>query len=119
MSLTVWDGITVGAVGGILAGLSVWFIQLLKRRYIEDTHKKRVYNWLYEKTKKGKGLTAGFGTNDPRWASTEEIACFTNLPKDRVRYICSIHEQIRPMMESDLLSQQTLEEKWGIREFVK
>jgi hypothetical protein len=118
MGLTVWDGITVGAVGGFLAGFTVWFIQLIKERYIEETQKRRVYDWLYAKTKKGKGLTVGSPINDPRWATTEEIACFTNLPKDRIRYLCSIHKKIRPMMESDLFSQQILEEKWGMREFV-
>jgi hypothetical protein len=119
MSLTVWDGITVGAVGGFLAGFTVWFIQLIKEKYVEESQKKRVYDWLYEKTKKGKDFSAGFGVNDPRWVSTEDLACFTYLPKDRIRYLCSIHKKIRPMMESDLLSKQTLEEKWGIREFVK
>ena len=119
MSLTVWDGITVGAVGGFLAGLTVWCSQLIKEKLITEIHKKRVYDWLYKKTLKGKGLTVGSPINDPRWISTEEIACFTYLPKDRVRYICSIHNKIRPKLESDLWENEPLGEKWAIREFVK
>jgi hypothetical protein len=119
MSLTVQDGIIVGAVGGFLAGLTVWFSQLIKEKLTTEIHKKRVYDWLYKKTLKGKGLTGGSAINDPRWVSTEEIACFTYLPKDRVRYICSIHKKIRPKLESDLWKDQPLEEMWAIREFVE
>jgi hypothetical protein len=118
MSLTVWDGITVGAVGGFLAGLTVWIAQLAKQLAVTETHKRRVYNWLYERTKKGKGLTVGSQINDPRWVSTLEIASFTNLTPERVRYICSIHKKIRPKIESDLWKDERLEEKWAIREFV-
>ncbi len=118
MSLTIWDGIAVGAVGGFLAGFTVWCSQLIKERLMEENHKKRVYNWLYENTKKGKGLTVGSPINDPRWVPTEEIACFTFLPKERVRYICSIHKEIRPKINRDLFPQEPLEEKWAIREFI-
>lgn len=119
MSLTVQDGIIVGAVGGFLAGLTVWCSQLMKEKLTTEIHKKRVYDWLYKKTLPGKDLTVGAAINDPRWVSTEEIACFTYLPKDRVRYICSIHKKIRPKLESDLWKNQSLGEMWAIREFVK
>lgn len=104
----MWDGITVGAVGGFLAGFTVWCSQLIKERLIEEIHKKRVYDWLYKRTKKGKDVTVGSPINDPRWVPTEDIACFTYLPKDRVRYICSIHKKIRPKMESDLFPKEPL-----------
>ena len=119
MSLTVFDGITVGAVGGFLAGLTVWCSQLIKEKVMTELHKKRVYDWLIKKTLKGKGITVGSSVGDPRWVSTEEIACFTYLPKDRVRYICSIHKKIRCKLISDLWPNQSLEEMWAIREFVK
>lgn len=118
MSLTFWDAITVGAVGGALAGLTVWSVDLVKKVTMTEVHKRRVYNWLYQKTKRGKGLTVGSPINDPRWVSTAEIACYTNLTIDRVRYICSIHKKIRPKIEQDLWKNQPLEEKWAIREFV-
>jgi hypothetical protein len=117
MSLTVQDGIIIGAFGGALAGLTVWFVNLVKEWFIKRNDKNTVYNWLYQKTKSGKGLTVG-SPNDPRWVSTAEIACYTNLTMDRVRYICSIHEKIRPKMEKDLFPNEPLEEKWAIREFV-
>ena len=119
MSLTVWDGITVGAVGGAIAGLTVWFFQWARKKISLEWDKRKVYNWLYEKTKKGKGLTIGSPINDPRWISTDVIACYTYLPKERIRYICSIHKKIRAKMESDLWKNEKLDEKWAIREFVK
>ena len=117
MSLTVWDGITVGAVGGILAGLTIWFVKLLKERIMKDWEKRTIYNWLYQRTKKGEGLTVGAEVkNDPRWISTLEIACYTNLTIDRVRYICSYHKKIRPLIKEDIWSKvDPIEEKWGIR----
>jgi hypothetical protein len=117
MSLTVWDGITVGAVGGILAGLTVWSVKLAKEVTMNEIHKRRVYDWLFQKTKPYKGLTVG-SINDPRFVSTAEIACYTNLTISRVRYVCSINKKIRPKIEKDLWKDEPLEEKWAIREFV-
>jgi hypothetical protein len=119
MSVTLWDGIVIGSIGGTLAGLTIWFVQSLKEKVIIELHKKRVYNWLYEKTRQYEKLTVG-SPNDPRWISTIEIASYTNLTKDRVRYICSVHKKIRPKLEKDRWSwsDDPLEEKWAIREFV-
>lgn len=117
MSINLWDGIIIGGIGGAFAGLTVWLVQSVKGKVMIEVHKKRVYNWLYERTKQYKGLTVG-SPNDPRWVSTIEIATFTNLTQDRIRYICSIHKKIRPKMEKDLWRNESLEEKWAIREFV-
>ena len=119
MSVTLWDGIVIGSVGGALAGLTVWFVQSLKEKVMTELHKKRVYNWLYKRTKQHGNLTVG-SPNDPRWVSTIEIATYTNLTKDRVRYICSVHKKIRSRLEKDPWSwyDDPLEEKWAIREFV-
>jgi len=118
MSLTFWDVLTVGAVGGALAGLRVWIVNLVKEITMTEIHKRRVYSWLYQRTQKGKGLTVGSPVNDPRWVSTLEIACFTNLTIERVRYICSVHKKIRPKIEQDLWKGDPLKEEWAIREFV-
>lgn len=117
MSVTLWDGIVIGSVGGALAGLTVWFVQSLKEKVMTELHKKRVYNWLYKMTKQYEGLTAG---SPFAWVSTIEIATYTNLTKDRVRYICSIHKKIRTKLEKDpsSWSDNPMEEKWAIREFV-
>lgn len=117
VSVSLWDGIVIGSVGGAIAGLTVWFFQSLKEKVMTELHKKRVYDWLYKRTKQHKGLTVG-SPNDPRWVSTIEIASYTNLTKDRVRYICSVHKKIRPKLEKDLWSGESLEEKWAIRDFV-
>ena len=119
MSLTVCDGITIGAVGGILAGLTIWIVKLIKEKIMKEWDKRTVYNWLYQRTKKGKGLTIGVEVkNDPRWVSTSEIACYTNLTVKRVRYICSIHEKIRPSIQKDSWSNEPAKKKWGIRSIV-
>ena|SRR3990170_2497280 len=117
VSVSLWDGIVIGSVGGALAGLTVWLLQSLKEIVKTELHKKRVYDWLHNRTKQHKGLTAGI-PDDPRWISTIEIASYTNLTKDRVRYICSIHKKIRPKLEKDLFPDEPLKEKWAIREFV-
>ena len=115
MSLTFWETLIITVVGGIFVGLTVWSAKVYREKKVEDRDKKTVYDWLYKRTKEGKDYTAGFGVNDPRWVSTSEIACDTNLTIERVRYICSVHEKIRPFMMKDLLSNQHLEEKWAIR----
>ena len=40
MSLTIYDGIIIGAVGGFLAGLTIWIVKLVKHAIYEvDTHR--------------------------------------------------------------------------------
>jgi hypothetical protein len=117
MSNAMLEGIAIGGVGGFIAGLTIWLVQLLKEKVTERNDKNRVYTWLYKRTKQHRGLTVG-APNDPRWISTIEIASCTNLTPDRVCYICSIHEKIRPKIKKDVWRGESLEEKWGIREFV-
>lgn len=117
MTINLWEGIAVGGAIGFIAGLTIWLVQLLKEKVTEYGDKIRIYEWLHKKTKQHKGLTVG-SPDDPRWVSTLEIASYTNLTPDRVRYICSIHEKIRLMMEKDLFPKESLKEKWAIREFV-
>ncbi|KAF5432124.1 hypothetical protein C5S39_04435 [Candidatus Methanophagaceae archaeon] len=40
-------GIVIGGMGGTIAGLTIWLVQLLKEKVTERADKKRVYNWLY------------------------------------------------------------------------
>jgi hypothetical protein len=115
MSLNPWDEIAIGTVAGVV----VLFITLGKDKLVVEKDKRRIFQWLCKKTQQGKAWTVGSPINDPRWISTEEIACALNLPQDRVRYICSIHKKIRPKMKSDLFPNESLEEKWAVREFVK
>ena len=118
MSITVLEGIVIGGVGGTIAGLTIWLVQLLKEKVTERRDKKRVYNWLYEKTKQYGRLGVGTPFDDPHWISTIDIAFYTNLTPNRVRYICSVHKEIIPKRKKDIWPNESLDEKWGIRELV-
>jgi hypothetical protein len=94
---SVVQGITVGAVGGALAGLTVWLADLLREKYLEHVHKKRVYDWLSKNSDQA----------DRPFRSTRAIASHNNLTQDRVRYICSRHESI-------FLSTGEREDMWSV-----
>ena len=104
------------AVGGFLAGVTVWLAQLGKKSIMTEWDKRKIYNWLYEDAKKTNKLTVN-SVMDVRWMPTENIACFTNLPKERVRYICSINKKIVPKLQSDWMG--SLEnDSWALKESV-
>ena len=114
----IWEGIAVGGAGGAVAGFIIWLFQWVREKIVEREHKKRVYNWIYEKTKQPENLTVGDLTI-PEWISTLEIASYTNLTPDRVRHVCSIHDKIRSKTEKERRKyEEVLEDKWAIREFV-
>jgi hypothetical protein len=81
----IWDGIVIGGAGGAIAGLTVAFVYYIHRKAVEGIEKRRVYNWLKTATKDEDGK---------RYRSTRAIASWNNLTEDRVRYICSEHEEI-------------------------
>ena len=115
---SILEGIAVGGAGGAIAGLVIWLFQWLREKITERGHKKKVYNWIYERTKQPKGLTVGDLTI-PRWISTLEIASYTNLTPDRVRYVCSIHNKIRSKTQKERRKYgEPLQDTWAIREFV-
>jgi len=114
----ILEGILVGGAGGAVAGFVIWLFQLGREKYTEGKHKKRVYGWIYERTKQPEGLTVGDLTI-PKWISTLEIASYTNLTPNRVRRICSIHDKIRSKTEKERRKHgEALQDKWAIREFV-
>jgi sialic acid synthase SpsE len=94
----IWQGIVVGAVGGSLAGLTVWCISEIKRMMLECSHKKRLFNWMKENTE---------DLPEKRYHSTRKIASWNNLTEDRVRYICSQQDEIYQ-------STGKAEEMWGV-----
>jgi len=95
---SIWEGIVIGAVGGAFAGLTVWGIGQLQRKWLERLHKYRIYSWL-------KTNLPDKDANEYR--STRAIASWNNLNEDRVRYICSIHDDI-------FLSTGEKEDMWSI-----
>lgn len=116
MDITVLDGIIIGSVGGALAGIAVWVVNLLREKITEREHKNRIYKWLDNETKSFSNLTVGM-PNDPRWRSTFDISSYNNLPLDRVRYICSIHEKIVMKIEKDIWPIEPWKEMCGIKDF--
>ncbi len=108
-------------VSEVIVGVILIIVSILLNQKIitEWHHKRRIYNWLYNETK-GLGYHGyNVGTpNDPRWFTTREIARHNNLTIERVNYICSIHKKIILMGKEDLWPNESLEEKWAIKEFV-
>ena len=96
----IGEGIVIGIGGGAGAGLVIWGISCLKEKWLENKHKKQIYTWLKK----------GVEPENPQYKfrSTQTIASYTNLTKDRVRYICSIHPNIREIRGEDS------EDKWTI-----
>jgi hypothetical protein len=97
---SILDGILIGAFGGAFAGITVLVVQQAHTKISESRDKARVYSWLRAKTSDEDGK---------RYRSTRAIASWNNLTEDRVRYICSLHEQI-------YLSTGPQENLWGLYE---
>lgn len=92
---TVTEGVVIG---GAVAGLTVWIVQLVHAAVNDCLHKRRVYVWLRSNTR-----------NEPgeEFRSTRAIASWNNLTENRVRYICSHHRKI-------FLSTGQNEDMWSI-----
>lgn len=97
----ILDGVVIGAVGGFLAGITVYFAQFLHTKYLEWSQKDRVYKWMRNLlTQNREGI---------KYLSTRYIASHNNLTEDRARYICSIHDEI-------YLSVGDKEDMWGLKD---
>ncbi|MES0870914.1 hypothetical protein [Pseudovibrio sp. SCP19] len=96
--ISLFTGITIGAVGGAFAGISVKVAGWLAEQVRVYRQKKQLYCWLQTNT--------SYQTGE-KWRSTRSIASYNNLTEDRVRYICSIHKSI-------FLSTGEKEDLWGI-----
>ncbi|MGC1120710.1 MAG: hypothetical protein WBA22_06410 [Candidatus Methanofastidiosia archaeon] len=87
-------------------------------KYKEWHEKRRIYNWLRDETIGHESLTVGFPPEeDPRWKTSMEIANGTNLPIERVRHLCRIHERI-VAMPKDHWPNELWEDFWAIKDFV-
>lgn len=82
---TIVEGITVGAAGGALAGITVYVLQYIHELVSVYLDKRTIHNWLQENTSTKK---------DEQFCSTKQIASWTNLTLDRVQYICSKDKRI-------------------------
>ena len=81
----IWSGFIIGAAGGGVAGLILWIVGRLNDYEIKWREERRVYKWLNAVTS---------SPDAKKWRATRAIASYTNLPEDRVRYLCSHHTKI-------------------------
>jgi hypothetical protein len=96
METKIVEGIVIGASGGSIAGITVYLIQTIHRKILDASESKRIRDWLQENTSKGE------------WRSTRAIASWTNLPFERVQYLCSHDKKVK-------LSTGEKEDMWGLR----
>jgi len=108
MSLTLFEGMVIGGAGGTIAGLTIWFIKLLKDYVMKQVDKKTVMRYLIKITK----LHNEHKVTKPSqyFVSTTDLAGGINLTQDRIRYICSIHEKIEPLVS-------LFNESWALRDW--
>ena len=112
MDADVETGIIIGGAGGAIAGITVWLINLVTAKINELHHKRKIYNWLYNRWLRDVNLHNSTGKKIPTWHSTKMIASYTNLTEDRVRYICSTHNKISQSIGDN-------EDMWGITEIAR
>jgi hypothetical protein len=96
MECNILEGIVIGGFGGALAGITVYSLQHIHNKYLDCTESKIIRNWLQDNTSKN------------NWRSTRTIASWTNLPMDRVQYLCSRDEQVK-------LTTGENEDLWALR----
>ncbi len=107
---------------GLFAGSDILgfirdYLKARKEKLERERDKERIYNWLYNETKRQTYIPF-------KWCSTEEIADATDLTDERVRTLCP-NEKIVKMREHDAcrlgdpLPYAPLEERWAIKEFVR
>lgn len=96
MESSIADGVIIGATGGALAGIMVYAIQYVHTKAVNCIESERICDWLDENT----------GRNEFR--STRAISSWTNIPMDRVQYLCSHEPSIK-------LSTGINEDMWGLR----
>ena len=103
----------------VMIGLAVKLYRLVVKWYLERKHKNQIYKWLYDKTKHLEPFTVGSPYLTYFWPSTEEISSALDLTEERAKYTCTIHNKIQRQEKGDLWHNQTLEERWAVRKFVR
>lgn len=75
----------------------LWIVGRLNDYEIKWREERRVYKWLD---------TVTSSADAKKWRATRAIASYTNLPEDRIRYLCSHHTKIVLSIKD--------KEMWGI-----
>lgn len=99
METSMLNQIIIGATGGASASLIFWLITWLRERITLCREMTQVHSWLNEVTIDP--------TSTVNWRATHAIASYTNLPEDRIRFLCSYHKNIVRNSEE--------KEVWGIK----
>jgi hypothetical protein len=94
----ILSGIIIGTFGGAAAGICLWIFGVIKDKFILRSDKNKILAYL---------KTQIDGTEGKKFRTSRNIASFTNLPIDRVNYVCSIHNKI-------CLSTGDKEDTWGL-----
>ena len=55
---TVIEGIIIGAVGGAIAGLSIWVLEIIRKEIVKWNDKVKVRKWLEKSTQAWRSTTA-------------------------------------------------------------
>jgi|688.fasta_scaffold2154368_1 hypothetical protein len=82
----IWSGFIIGAAGGTAAGLILWIVGRLNDYEIECRERRRIYKWLESVTHPQEAK---------KWRTTRSISSFTDIPEDRIRYLCSRDPRIK------------------------
>lgn len=106
--IEIWQGIIIGGVGGAIAGLFIWLLDLAKKCLEDNRDTKKIEYWLSENTFPNSGT-------EEKWRTSRAIASHNDLTEDRVAYICSKSEKI---VLSTAQSHRT-EEMWGVKARVR
>ena len=95
--LSIWQSVIIGGTGGAIAGITVFLVKNIVSEISYRIEAKSVNAWLKKTVSENR-----------RFRSTRAIASHNNLTIDRVRYICSRHENI-------YMSTGPNEDLWGIK----
>ena len=105
-----------------IVGITLMFIEVRRdkaQKKLEAEQRaeevKRVYNYLYDKTKIYEGQLMAY----PHvWVSTTDIANGVGLKPERVREICFVHKEIDIQAKKHIPDDKEPEDKWAIKRFV-
>jgi len=98
--IELWEGIIIGGAGGAAAGIIISLLNFLGKQFHMECDKSTVKKWLSANV---------IPHVEKEFRSTRAIASHTNLTQDRIRYICSVHQEIK-------LSTGPNEDLWGLRQ---
>jgi len=108
----VWNEILIG----VTAGVTIILVKMGIDHAFDYLARRRIFKFMEERTGHAKKLSVGW-KGDPRFLSTNEISANTNIPPDRVRFLCDTEKKIRRITKESPFGEGD-EGKWAIAEFL-